>query len=83
MKSLTYATFPPPFAAVMREIAVMEKMEHPNVVKLHEVINLPDSTNIMLVRLSTVYIWGMCYSNGKYELSGTPQAQILISFELS
>ncbi|MEW5308811.1 MAG: hypothetical protein WDW38_000742 [Sanguina aurantia] len=35
--------------SVMREIAVMKKMDHPHVVKLYEVINPPCSPHLMLV----------------------------------
>lgn len=34
---------------VSREIAIMKKMDHPNIVKLHEVIDPPGSQYIMLV----------------------------------
>jgi [calcium/calmodulin-dependent protein kinase] kinase len=36
-------------AAVMREIAVLKKLDHPNVVRLYEVINQPDVKYIMMV----------------------------------
>ncbi len=36
-------------AGVMREIAVLKKLDHPNVVKLHEVIDPPGASHMMLV----------------------------------
>lgn len=36
-------------AGVMREIAVLKKLDHPNVVKLHEVIDPPGASYMMLV----------------------------------
>lgn len=38
-----------PYDAIIREIAVMKKMDHPNVVKLHEVIDPPGSHYMMMV----------------------------------
>lgn len=45
------ATLPPITlcAGVMREIAVLKKLDHPNVVKLHEVIDPPGASYMMLV----------------------------------
>jgi len=34
---------------MMREIAVLKKLDHPHVVKLHEVIDSPSATYMMLV----------------------------------
>lgn len=36
-------------AGMMREIAVLKKLDHPHVVKLHEVIDSPNATYMMLV----------------------------------
>ncbi|KXZ49935.1 hypothetical protein GPECTOR_19g386 [Gonium pectorale] len=38
-----------PLAAIMREIAVMKKVDHPHVVRLHEVIDPPGSSYLMMV----------------------------------
>ena len=43
-------THPPAHpSGVMREIAVMKKMDHPHLVRLHEVIDPPDSAYMMMV----------------------------------
>jgi len=34
---------------MMREIAVLKKLDHPNIVKLHEIIDSPSATYLMLV----------------------------------
>lgn len=38
-----------PLDEISREIAIMKKLDHPNVVKLYEVIDTPDSQHLMLV----------------------------------
>ncbi|GLC68350.1 hypothetical protein PLESTF_000681800 [Pleodorina starrii] len=58
-----------PLAAIMREIAVMKKVDHPHVVRLHEVIDPPGSSYLMLVM---EYCEGGCVMETRQQTGLTP-----------
>ncbi|EFJ50738.1 serine/threonine protein kinase 3, partial [Volvox carteri f. nagariensis] len=58
-----------PLAAIMREIAVMKKVDHPHVVRLHEVIDPPGSSYLMMVM---EYCEGGCVMETRQQTGLTP-----------
>ncbi|KAG2494526.1 hypothetical protein HYH03_007293 [Edaphochlamys debaryana] len=58
-----------PMAAIMREIAVMKKVDHPHVVRLHEVIDPPGSSYLMMVM---EYCEGGCVMETRQQTGLTP-----------
>ncbi|GLI58969.1 hypothetical protein VaNZ11_000756 [Volvox africanus] len=58
-----------PLAAIMREIAVMKKVDHPHVVRLHEVIDPPGSSYLMMVM---EYCEGGCVMETRAQTGLTP-----------
>lgn len=58
-----------PLTAIMREIAVMKKVDHPHVVRLHEVIDPPGASHLMMVM---EYCEGGCAMETRAQTGLTP-----------